>query len=302
MVSNYQGGYVSSVRSNLSVSVLPLQYLVDKPIKFVQWLQTVFSSQQEILAENARLRARQLLLQAKLQKLLGIELENVELRELLSASTRFTEHVLVAQMLDASGDPLNQEILLDKGSKDGVFVGQPVLDAQGVMGQVVDVTPYTSRVLLLSDGRSAIPVQNNRNGVRSIVAGSGYPNELNLLYMTTTSDVKVGDLFVTSGLGGRFPFGYPVGEVTEILKSSGERFATVILKPSAHIDRARLVVLVWPAKEQDITLTNTTSQALPATTSSNDVAKNSIDMLNAKITQANESKTKDSVQSRGAKP
>lgn len=251
MYSNYQGGYISQIRAQLTVVVLPLQYVLDQPIKFVHWMQNSFSSQQEVLAENARLRARQLLLEAKLQKLLGLELENVELRQLLSASSRFSEHVLVAQMLDANLDPLNQEVLLDKGSKDGVYVGQPVLDAYGIMGQVIDVSPFGSRVLLITDGRSAIPVQDNRNGVRAIVTGTGFPDELTLLHMTYTADVKVGDLFVTSGLGGRFPFGYPVGAITKIVKTSGERFAIITLKPSAHVDRARLVILIWPAKDQD---------------------------------------------------
>lgn len=266
MYSNYQGGYISQIRSQLTLLVLPLQYILDKPIKFVHWIENSFSSQQEVLAENARLRARQLLLEAKLQKLLGLELENVELRQLLSASSRFSEHVLVAQMLNANLDPLNQEVLLDKGSREGVYVGQPVLDAYGIIGQVIDVSPLSSRVLLVTDGRSAIPVQNNRNGVRAIVTGTGYPDELNLLHMTYTADVKVGDLFVTSGLGGRFPFGYPVGAITKIVRTSGERFALITLKPSSHVDRARLVILIWPAKDQE-ELVSTGTMSTPASAS-----------------------------------
>src|SRR5262249_27030613 len=155
--------------------------------------------------------------------------------------------LLVGQILDAALDPLNQEMVLDKGTDDGIFVGQPVLDAYGVMGQVIDTTAKTSRVLLISDGRSALPVQNNRNGMRAIVAGTGYANSLSLLHMPNTADVKVGDYLVTSGLGGRFPFGYPVGQIISIKKTSAERFALIEVRPAAHLDRSRMVVLVWPS-------------------------------------------------------
>lgn len=259
MVFSREDAYLSLMRSRLSVVVLPLQYLVDKPMKLIHWAQTSFSSQQEVLEENARLRARELLLQARLQRLIAIEHENLQLRELMSSSSHITSRYLVAQILDAALDPLNQEVILDKGDQDGVYVGQPVLDAYGVIGQVIDTSSRTSRVLLVSDGRSAIPVQNNRNGMRAIVAGTGYANALSLLHLPDTADVKVGDDLITSGLGGRFPFGYPVGQVSSIKKSSGERFAIIDVKPSAHVDRSRMVVLVWPLSLQD-----TTSPSQPA--------------------------------------
>ncbi len=246
MILNHQMTYLDDIRSELSVLVIPVQYIVDKPMKFIRWAQNSFSTQQDVLEENARLRARQLLLQAKLQRLLALERENLQLRELMSSSSHFTGKVLAAQILDADLDPLSQEIILDKGSKDGVFVGQPVLDAYGVMGQVIEAGPLTSRVLLITDGRSAIPVQDNRNGMRAIIAGTGYANEISLLHMPATADVQQGDFFVTSGFGGRFPFGYPVGTVTSINKNSGQRFAVILAKPSAHVDKSRMVVLVWP--------------------------------------------------------
>jgi len=252
MVLNHQTSYFKNFRSQMNVIVLPLQAVVDRPMQFFYWLQNSFSSQQAVLEENARLRARQLLLQAKLQTLLSLKRENAQLRELLSSSTRFADtKMLIAQLMATDVDPMTQEVILDKGSHDGVFVGQPVLDAYGVMGQVIDVSPFTSRVLLLTDGRSAIPAQNNRNGLRAMVAGTSYSDELMVLHTPSTADIVVGDIFISSGLGGRFPFGYPVGKVTSIKKESGQRFAVITLEPSAHVDKSRLVLLLWPSAEQE---------------------------------------------------
>ncbi len=265
MVLNHQFSYVDALRSQLTVVIYPVQSLVDKPIKFIRWVETNFTSQQEVLEENAQLRARQLLLQAKLQRLLALERENLQLRELMSSSVHLSGRALVAQILDAALDPMNQEVILDKGQADGVFVGQSVLDAYGVMGQVIEVSPKTSRVLLITDGRSAIPVQNNRNGMRSILAGRGYANHLTLLNIPDTADIAVGDFFVTSGLGGRFPFGYPVGRVVSVKKTASDRFAIINVKPSAHVDQAQLVVLVWPPSTTEIQAKNPSSPTTSST-------------------------------------
>lgn len=251
MILNHQTEYFQNLRSQINVVVLPLQAIVDRPMQFFYWAQNSFSSQQVVLEENARLRARQLLLQAKLQTLLSLKRENAQLRELLSSSTRFADtKMLVAQLMATAVDPMTQEVILDRGSRDGVFVGQPVLDAYGVLGQVIDVGPFTSRVLLVTDGRNVVPSQNNRNGLRANVTGTGYSDELIALHLPSTADVVVGDVFISSGLGGRFPFGYPVGRVTSIKKESGQRFAVITLEPSAHVDKSRLVLLIWPTEDQ----------------------------------------------------
>lgn len=264
MIASHQYSSFAKVRSHLTVIVLPLQYLVDWPMQIVHWASMSFSAQQDLLEENARLRARQLLLQAKLQRLLALERENAQLRELLSSTSRLSGKAVVAQLLAVDVDPYMQQMVLDKGEHDGVFVGQPVLDAYGVMGQVIAVGPYTSQVMLITDTRSAIPSQDNRNGIRAIVAGTGYTNELALLNTPDTTDIQVGDVLVTSGLGGTFPFGYPVGKVTSVNKSSGERFAIITVEPSAHIDRARQVLLVWP--EEDLNSAAHQAPPAPATT------------------------------------
>lgn len=241
---------IKSMRSQLLVLLFPVQSLVNQPVQFFQWLKTNISTQQDVLEENARLRARQLLLQAKLQRLLGLETENSQLRALLGSPSQFSEKMLVGQLLDTNLDPLSQQVIVDKGEREGVFVGQPVLDAYGVMGQVIDVGVFSSRVLLITDARSAIPVQNSRNGLRAIAAGTNFMDELILLHMPATADIKVGDLYVTSGLGGRFPFGYPVAVVTSV-KRTGDRFVGITLKPNAHINNARLIVLIWPTQRHE---------------------------------------------------
>ena len=249
MVFDRQFPYFSKIRSQMMVVIYPLQVVIDQPTQFFLWLQNSVSAQQEVLAENAQLRARQLLLQAKLQRLLVIERENLQLRELLNSSSHLAGKVVIAQLLAVDLDPLTREVTLDKGSRDGVFHGQPVLDAYGVMGQVIEVGPFTCRILLINDGRSAIPVQNNRNGLRSVAAGTNFTDRLALLNMPITADIVKGDLFVTSGLGGKFPYGYPIGRVVSVEQKSGGRFADILLEPSAHVGSSRLVMLVWPSEE-----------------------------------------------------
>ncbi len=250
MIINHQSEPFARIRSNLTVIVLPLQTIVDRPMQFFDWLSTSVATQQEVLGENARLRARQLLLEAKLQRLLALETDNEQLRELLSSSSHISGRTLIAQLLSVGNDPLTQEVALDKGTQDGVFAGQPVLDAYGVAGQIIDVTPFTSQAMLVSDTRSAVPVQNTRNGMRLVVAGMGYADQLSLLNVPVTADIVVGDMLVTSGLGGKFPFGYPIGKVASIQQNSGERFAVIRVAPSAHLDKSRQVVLLWPSEEQ----------------------------------------------------
>lgn len=250
MILNLQSEAFKNFRSEMTIIVLPLQTVVDRPIQFFQWLINSFTTQQDILEENARLRARQIILQTKLQKLLALEKENQQLREILASANQTGDKMAVAQLLSADLDPMTQEVIIDKGSSDGVFVGQPALDADGIMGQVIDVGLFSSRILLITDARSAIPVQNLRNGLRAIVSGTSYSNDLILLHMPNTADILVGDQFVTSGLGGRFPFGYPVGQVVSIKKTPERRFAAVSLKPAAHVNQTRLVVLIWPENAQ----------------------------------------------------
>lgn len=278
MVLDHRQHLLSPVRNVLSAVVAPIQYLVDKPIKLVSAIGTNFSSRQVLLAENAELHAQQMLLQAQLQKLIALENENTQLRALLTASERIRNmQVAVAQLLEVNTDPLMSEIVLDKGLKEEVYIGQPVLDAKGVMGQVIQVGSLTSRVLLLNDLRSAIPVQNSRSGIRGLVIGKGKLLDLELTDIPLTADVKVGDILVTSGLGGRYPAGYPVGMVKVIKHNPGEQFAQIIVTSTAKLNQSQQVLLIWPPnkllvdapKQSDRDKTNPKLKNIPKSNSKN---------------------------------
>ncbi len=247
MIYDHRSANFHQLREKAAVVIYPIQALVNAPIQLTRWLGASITAQHDLLEENAKLRAHELLLEAKLQKLLLLERENAQLKELLKSSPRAGNRVRVAQLLAVDLNPSLQQIVLDKGSSDRVYVGQPVLDAYGVLGQVINVGVLTSKVLLITDTRSAVPVQDYRNGVRAIAVGLGLSGRLALINVPSTSDIKVGDLFVSSGLGERFPVGYPVGVVAQMGQVSGNRFATITLVPSAHLDRTQQVLLAWPA-------------------------------------------------------
>lgn len=245
MVVDLQIPPFHEMRSQISVLVTPIQYLVSLPIDFVNWIFTDVSTRQQLLQENAQLKASLLLFQAELQKQYAIESENQQLRTLLGTSQKFKHKVSAAQLLAVVSNPFSREVVLNKGSMDGVFVGQPIMDAWGIMGQVVQVNAATSRVMLLTDARSSIPVQVKRNNIRAIATGDPRFDVLRLEHILNTEDIQKDDFLVTSGLGGRYPYGYPVGEVISVKRDSNAQFAEVVVKPSAHLRRSRLVLLLW---------------------------------------------------------
>jgi len=236
------------VRNALSMPIAPLQYLVSWPVQFFHSMGTVLSSHDSLIKENLDLKAQQLLLQAQVQRLLALESENKQLKALLRSSTEVQGKVLVAEVMSIATDPFVNQVTLDKGSSDGLFVGQPVLDANGVMGKLIQVGPLTSRVLLVNDPHSGIPVQITRNGMHAIAVGDAYTGKLHLVNMPQTVDIKTGDFLITSGLGEHYPAGYPVGQIISVVKDPGLQFATIIIEPSARLDRSREVLLVWPNK------------------------------------------------------
>lgn len=231
-------------RDNVEVVVYPLQWLVNVPSTVWNWSLESLISHQKLYNENVELRAEQLLLIARLQKLMILEQENTELRELLKSSEHVAGKAIAAELLALSSNPAEKVVTVNRGRRDKIYSGQPVLDAFGVVGQVIDVTPLTSQVMLITDARSAVPVQNSRNGLRAIAAGLGASDRLALKNVSDTSDVKVGDVFVTSGLGSIFPLGYPVGKVIFVEKNSDERFTKIVLQPLAHLNRDTQVLLI----------------------------------------------------------
>ena len=249
MVADYHYRCLDSVRSGFSLLVSPLQYLVDYPVRMVGWTRSLISTKKSLIDENIQLRYQQITLEAQLQKLLVLSHENSQLKKLLSASSSTEMRAIAAEILAVDTTTARQLLVLNKGKREGVFSGQPVLDAKGVMGQVIDVGFMTSTVLLVSDSKSAVPVRNNRTGERAILVGNNSMSELSLINLPRTSLIAKGDLLVTSGLGRRYPEGYPVGRVENITNIPGDDFIKVSVSPIALLNRDRLVLLVWPEKE-----------------------------------------------------
>lgn len=221
--------------------------MVDAPIQLFHTLSSNFVTRRKIQAENAALLTQQVLLQAQLQRFSALESENRQLNQLLAATEHLKkQHYRLARLLLVNADPLLNEVIVDKGEKEGIKVGQPVLDANGVMGQVISVDFLNSRVLLLTDFRSAIPVQDVRSDARGILVGRGRFAKLLLKDIPGTMDIKVNDLLVTSGLGGRFPPGYPVGIVSLVNTNLATQFASIQVDPSAQLNRNRPVLLISP--------------------------------------------------------
>jgi rod shape-determining protein MreC len=203
------------------------------------------ATRESLIEQNRELREQNLRLRAELQRYEALKAENMRLRDLVDSSFKIGDRVLVAELSSVDLDPYKQQVMINKGSASGVFVGQPVLDAHAVMGQVTAVTPLSSTVVLITDSSHALPVQVLRNGLRTIALGSGRVDELRLPYLPTDSDIVEGDLLVTSGLGGKFPPGYPVATVVRIDRSPDAPFAEVLARPRAHLDRSREILLVW---------------------------------------------------------
>jgi rod shape-determining protein MreC len=234
----------SGVRYQLSVIVVFVQRLVNLPTESVQAVSDYFVSKKDLLESNKQLRSQLLLVNTDLQRLSFLQHENEELRALLNVSRQNGNKVLTAKLMTLATDNFIQYVTIDRGEQYGVYVGQPVLDAYGLLGQVVIVKPKTSTVMLVTDNKSAVPVMVVRSGLQAIVVGTGSSNYLELANVPETADIKVGDSLVTSGLGQIFPAGYQVGVVREVKRVSGERFMKIFVTPEAHINRSLHVFLV----------------------------------------------------------
>ncbi|WP_231982698.1 rod shape-determining protein MreC [Pseudomonas mucidolens] len=245
MVVDARFTLLKPVRSQMSLVLMESYWITDLPQRLWQGVASQFGSRTELVAENEKLKTENLLLQGRMQKLAALTEQNVRLRELLNSSALVNEKVEVAELIGMDPNPFTHRIIINKGERDGVVLGQPVLDARGLMGQVVELMPYTSRVLLLTDTTHSIPVQVNRNGLRAIASGTGNPERLELRHVADTADIKEGDLLVSSGLGQRFPAGYPVATVREVIHDSGQPFAIVRAVPTAALNRSRYLLLVF---------------------------------------------------------
>ncbi len=245
MVWDHQANHLETVRGFLSGAIAPIRYVVSAPTAFFGWGSQRMQSRAALIERVNELERENLELRARQQKFATIKSENERLRSLLDATADRDERVLIAELLSVDLDPYRQQVVINQGSTDGVFQGQPIIDAHGVMGQIEHVGPFTATALLISDPNHALPVQINRNGLRTVAAGTGEPDRLELLYIPNSADIREGDLVVTSGLGGRFPPNYPVARVVQVDRRPGQPFAQVIAAPRAQLGRSREVLLVW---------------------------------------------------------
>lgn len=238
--------HLEVVRSNISVALTPLRYLVSLPAHTGNWASEWFTSFRDLVNENSNLRADSRILNARLQKMQVLQAENTRLRNLLGSSAKVADEVIVAELLSVDQNPYRQLIEINKGTLDGVEIGQAVIDAYGVMGQVIHVNQHTSTTILISDPEHAIPVQFIRNGMRSVAFGNGSSDQLELRYLPATADIRINDELVTSGLGGRFPADYPVATVVAINEDLIHGFVSVLVKPQARLDSSREVLIIKP--------------------------------------------------------
>lgn len=237
-------GAIGSLHASLDAAVYPLQQIVSAPVRLAGWLQEYVSGYSRIQEENRRLKDEHTRLEAKLLKFSALEQENIRLRALLGASIKIGEHFLIAELLSVNLVPYEHLVLANKGSNIGVHVGQPVFDSRGVVGQVLRVSPFSAEVMLITDPNHAIPVQVERNGLRTIAVGTGQADRLILPYLSASADIKDGDRLLTSGMGGVFPAGYPVATVVDI-SNAGSSLAKVSAAPIAPLERIHEVLLVW---------------------------------------------------------
>jgi len=241
----HRSSRMDNTRSILSVLIYPIQRLVSLPVEIVEKVQDTVVTYNVLKTENAELKEQQLITNIKLLKLESLENENIRLRGLLENSFKLGEQVLVAELLSVNLVPYEHVMVVNKGSRFGVHEKQSVIDASGIVGQVIRSLPLSSEVMLITDPNHAIPVQVNRNGLRTIAIGSGQLDRLNLPFLPNNADIVPGDLLVTSGLGGTFPQGYPVAVVDSFKAQPNKPFANIYATPKAKLDRIREILVVW---------------------------------------------------------
>jgi rod shape-determining protein MreC len=233
------------IRQWLTVIVYPMQVAVASPFEGWDWFRDSITTRGALRADKTRLEAELRMAQFRLQRYEALEAESQRLRALRDSTVGLTDRFVIGDIMDLDLDAFRERMLVDKGAKDGIFVGQAVVDSGGVFGQVARVGELTSEVILVSDAAHAIPVQINRNGLRTVAVGTGELGHMKLPYLPTSADVLAGDLLVTSGLGGGFPAGYPVGTVAEVKRDPAQSLADVTVKPAAALDRSRELMFVW---------------------------------------------------------
>jgi rod shape-determining protein MreC len=250
MFMDHRQDHLSTIRKGVGIAVYPLQVVVDAPFRLWEWLTESTADRSELQRELARLRAERVLTRAELQQLTALRAENDRLRDLLDARPRLRDEIRVAEIMAVDANPYRHNFVIDLGERDGVFNGQAIIDADGVIGQVLEVGLTTSQAILISDPSHALPVEVSRNGLRTIANGTGEFDRLNLPFLPNNADIVPGDVLVTSGLGGAFPAGYPVAVVASVDRVPQASFADVTAAPSSALDQVREVLLIWSAEPE----------------------------------------------------
>mgnify|MGYP000067756589 CR=1 FL=1 len=243
---NFHAEPVAMAADNVAIAIAELGSIAERRIALL--IDSNLSKLPPFLVENGGVNSGFMIAQVTAAALAS---ENNELRRLLNSSEVLDDRVIVGEVVGVSPDPFSHEIIINKGHSDGVTTGQAVLDAEGLMGQIVQTSQFTSRVLLVSDSSHAVPVEVVRNGLRSVLLGNGEVNQLDLVHVPDTADIREGDTLVSSGLGGRFPRGYPVAEVSQITKEPGEPFVTIRARPMARLNQSRLVLVVFQPESRE---------------------------------------------------
>jgi rod shape-determining protein MreC len=245
LIADHRENHLETVRKALGAVVYPLRIVVDSPVSLWRWLQETTAARNDLLLENSRLNAERLLTHARLQRFAALESENARLRAMLEATSRVRDQVQVAEIMSVSSNPFRHTLIIDKGTQDGVYDGQAMIDANGVVGQIIEAGLLSAQGVLISDPDHALPVEVNRNGLRTIAVGTGAFDRLDLPFLPNNADIREGDLLVTSGLGGSFPPGYPVGVIAQVTRIPQGPFAQISARPSAALNQVREIMLIW---------------------------------------------------------
>jgi rod shape-determining protein MreC len=249
MVLDHRQNHLGAVRQAIGAAVYPLQVIVDAPFRLWDWIREGTTERNQLQLEVGRLQAERLLTNVRLQRMTALEAENARLRDLLEARAQVRDDVRIAEIMAVDANPYRHNIVIDIGKRDGVYDGQAIVDVSGVIGQVIETGLATSQAMLISDPSHSLPVEVNRNGLRTIANGTGEFGRLDLPFVTNNADIRPGDLLVTSGLGGAFPAGYPVAVVETVNRIPQEPFADVTATPAAALDQVREVMLIWSSSD-----------------------------------------------------
>ncbi|OUS16648.1 rod shape-determining protein MreC [Gammaproteobacteria bacterium 50_400_T64] len=241
----------------------PFQWASTLPMRWREWNNESLESRAVIIANNDKLETEILVYKAQLQRMAELSAENLQLKSLLNGAELVKNSVIVAELVGISPDPFHHVITINRGAADNIREGLAVIDGEGLMGQVVEVFEQHSRVLLITDSRHALPIYNLRNNVRGIIEGSGDFQRLRLRHVSPTQDIQVGDTLLSSGLGQRFPSGYPVGTVSAINKDPGQAFIEVSVTPAAKVDRSLRLLVVFSTVEALDNYSQTKSTSIP---------------------------------------